>query len=282
MSTLKSPQILSYRRDARFSFALARPDDTASPLRGFVVGVHDSERQWECFLEGFGRFAIEHHFAVVVPIFTEGPLGDGNPDGYKLLIEQELRYDRILNGMLDQAAMHTSCREPVVMMHGYSGGAQFVHRYLLLHPERLAGVSIAAPGEVTLPDDSLVWWAGVGDAQSLFERPVDWGAVSQVPIHLAVGERDESTEQLSVQPPSRFWKDELERLNSNRKDRLNTLHRALSEVGAMSQLEILPGVGHSDGQQLAMARAAAFFEVALPSQHRPAAGFMARTTELNR
>ena len=277
MTLLKSSELISYRNDERFSCAVASPLDATTPIRGLVVGVHDSERQWEGFLDGFEHFAAEHHFAIVAPVFPKGPLGDGNPDGYKFLIEGELRYDLILNGLLEQAAQHFACTDPTVVMHGYSGGAQFVHRYLLLHADRLAAVSIASPGEVTLPDQGLDWWGGVRNAAAVFDRSVDWSAVSRVAIHLAVGERDTSLDQLIEQPPSRFWVDDRQRLKANRRDRLATLHRALRDTGVMSQFEVLAGAEHSDGQQPAMARASAFFQRSVPARCRPAAGFMART-----
>jgi pimeloyl-ACP methyl ester carboxylesterase len=277
MTHLPTVELHRYHQDARFSFALSRPPLGHSPPRGFVVAIHDSERKHEEFATGFADFARDHHYAVLAPVFPVGVLGDGNPDGYKFLHEKELRYDDLLNEMVAQAADLTRAQDPTLVMHGYSGGAQFAHRYLLLHPRRLAAVSIAAPGEVTLPDEDLPWWGGVGDTQALFGRTVDWPAVAQVAIHLAVGEEDVSTEPLKEQPPSHFWPDDASRLDSHRKDRLATLHRALAEVGVTSQLETLPGVAHGDAHRCAMERACAFFQAALRGTRRPVAGVMART-----
>jgi pimeloyl-ACP methyl ester carboxylesterase len=263
--------------DPRFSFALALPAPGRAPPRGFVVAIHDSERKHEVFATGFADFARDHRFAILSPVFPVGVLGDGNPDGYKFLHEKELRYDALLNTMLAQAADLTGARTPTIVMHGYSGGAQFAHRYLLLHPQRLAAVSIASPGEVTLPDDELPWWGGVANTQALFGQPVDWQAVAQVDIHLSVGEEDVSTEPLKEQPPSHFWRDDAERLASHRKDRLATLRDAWAEVGIDGHLELLPGVAHGDGHRSAMARAAVFFQRCLRGTRRPVAGVMARS-----
>jgi pimeloyl-ACP methyl ester carboxylesterase len=270
-------QLHRCHQDPRFTFTLALPPLGQAPPRGFVVAIHDSERKHGEFASGFAGFASDHHFAVLAPVFPVGVLGDGNPDGYKFLHEKELRYDQLLHAMLAQAADLSGARAPTLVMHGYSGGAQFAHRYLLLHPNRLAAVSIAAPGEVTLPDEDLPWWGGVGDTQALFGRTVDWPAVAQVAIHLAVGEEDVSTEPLKEQPPSRFWPDAAARLESHRKDRLATLHQALAEVGVTSQLETLPGVAHGDAHRCAMERASVFFRATLRGTRRPVAGVMART-----
>ncbi len=37
-------------------------------------------------------------------------------------------------------------------LFGFSGGAQFVHRFAMLHPERVSHLSIASPGWYTFPD----------------------------------------------------------------------------------------------------------------------------------
>jgi len=243
--------------DPRFSFGLLLPDG-AKP-RHLLVVVHDSTRQTAPCLNGFARFANQHHAAVLAPLFPADVLGDGNQDGYKFLIEGDIRYDRVLDAMVEQAAAATGCASDRWLLHGYSGGGQFVHRYWLLHPWRLRALVIGAPGEVTLLDKDNPWWAGVQDTPERFGVAVDPAAMRRVPTRMLVGDHDTKTDELSAQPPSRFWPSDDARLTSNRIDRLTTLQCSLDAAGVQASFQLMPGAGHGSGNEQAMARAAEFF-----------------------
>lgn len=242
-------QTHAHPEDARFSFALVAPDTAAE---GLVVLVHDSERNYRLLLEAFGDWAAAQHLAMLAPIFPPDVLGDGNADGYKLLHEGPVRHAALLNGMVACAAGRLGCAPGPFFIHGYSGGAQFVHRYTQLYPACVAAASIAAPGEVTLPDEDIGWWGGVADAAELFGHRPDWQRLGEVPIALAVGSRDVGTELLSTQPASRFWAGDHERLGSTRQVRLRLLQRAWAEVGVAAALTLLPGADHASGQRPAV------------------------------
>ena len=76
---------------------------------------------------------------------------------------------------------------------------------------------------------------------------------------MLVGEHDTRTDELSAQPPSRFWPSDDARLASNRIDRLTTLHRSLHAADVDASLELMPGAAHGSGNAPSMARAAQFF-----------------------
>lgn len=245
------------RVDTRFSFGLLLPG--GRPPQSLVVVVHDSTRQVGECLDAFGPFAAARDCAVLAPLFPANVLHDGNEDGYKFLAEGEIRYDLVLNAMVDQVAAEAGCPDCGLLLHGYSGGGQFAHRYWLLHPERLRAVVIGAPGEVTLLDDQAPWWPGVRDTPERFGRAVDVPAVRQVAGCLLVGEHDVETDELMDQPPSRFLPPSSGRIASNRKDRLAALHRSLRQAGIEASFEEMPDASHSDGLKRAMARAQDFF-----------------------
>jgi hypothetical protein len=74
---------------------------------------------------------------------------------------------------------------------GFSGGAQFAHRFFYLHPERLHAVSIGAPGRATKLDESMIWPRGIKDIYEKFSRRVDVAKLREVKaIQLVVGEKD--------------------------------------------------------------------------------------------
>jgi poly(3-hydroxybutyrate) depolymerase len=243
--------------DTRFSYDLRVPRGRVVPR--LVVAVHDSTRNARECLEAFAALTHQHAAAVLAPLFPGDVRGDGNVDGYKFLVEHEIRYDRLLNSMIDEALDRTGCLARRVCMHGYSGGGQFVHRYALIHPERLRAAVIAAPGEVTLLDPGEPWWGGVKDASEVFGRHIDLAALARVPLQLLVGSDDTDTAELKEQPPSRFWSSDDARLRSNRVDRLRLLHRSLREAGVDCTLDVMPGITHGAGTQAAARQAIGFF-----------------------
>lgn len=253
-------QLLRHPTDARFSYALLSPDTGEDrPAPGLTVVVHDSTRNHRPCAEAYAEFAHRHHQVILAPLFPRGVRGDGQVDGYKFLREGELRYDALLHEMISDACRHTGCDGSRFFLQGYSGGAQFVHRYLLLHPERLRAVSLGAPGAVTLPDEGVDWWAGVRDVRSLFGKSFDGAGVCQVPIQLVISDADTETWEIRAQPASRYWPVATEWLQSNRVDRIRVLHRALLGLGAHVELQVLNGLQHGQGPGPAAALAQRFF-----------------------
>jgi pimeloyl-ACP methyl ester carboxylesterase len=51
-----------------------------------------------------------------------------------------------------------------VDLSGFSGGAQFAHRFAWLHPDAVGRLCITAPGWWTFPDATLAWPQGMGRA----------------------------------------------------------------------------------------------------------------------
>jgi hypothetical protein len=245
-----------YAADQRFSYSVLAP---RAPARGLLVAIHDSERDCDVMLEGFGDMVEAYDLALLVPLFPAGVLGDGNADGYKVLHEGTLRYDALLKGMVSEVRKVMSISSRRMFIHGYSGGAQFVQRFVTLHPDQVTAAAIAAPGEVTLPDDEVPWWAGVANTMSIFGRMPDWRGLARVQLDLAVGELDTSTELLKQQPPSRYWNDDQHRLTANRQDRLRVLRDAWSEKKVAASFGLLAGAKHSDGQLPAIDRAIQHF-----------------------
>jgi hypothetical protein len=64
------------------------------------------------------------------------------------------------------------------------------HRFLYLYLERLAAVSVGAPGIVTMLNFSQKWSVGVADTETLFDRSVSLNRIQQLAIQLVVGSED--------------------------------------------------------------------------------------------
>src|SRR5690606_14710605 len=127
---------------------------------------------------------------VLAPLFPVGVLGDENRNGYKYIQEQDIRYDLVLLAMVREVEARLAVTFPRFMMFGFSGGGHFVHRFALLHPERVSAVCVGAPGSVTLLDDGRDWWVGIRDAKERFGRAVDLEALRNVRVLAVVGAAD--------------------------------------------------------------------------------------------
>ncbi|ROO86741.1 esterase/PHB depolymerase [Actinocorallia herbida] len=237
------------RADQRFSYALQVPSryrDDGPPLPLLVV-VHGTRRRTDASLDALTGFAEERGWAVLTPLF---PAGIGDPDdlhNYKFIEYAGIRFDLVLLAILDDVAARWNIDVSHFALHGFSGGGQFAHRFLFLHPQRLSAVSIGAPGRVTLPDPSVGWWRGVGDLPARFG--VDWapGLVAGVPVQLVIGADDDGAAQLAVVEPDGN--------GSTRQERLHALAEALRALGSRPHLDLVPGVAHEGLKVLPAVRA---------------------------
>lgn len=249
--------------DPRVSYALYIPadrydsisNDTKLPL---LVFVHGTERKCTALYdEQLVSFADETPCAILAPLFPAGLDGANDLDSYKIIKSQSLRSDLAVLSILDEVAHRwPGIQTSKVFMMGFSGGGQFVHRFLYLYPERLAGVSIGAPGRVTLLDETQKWPIGIADVEAMFNRSVNTNNVRQVPIQLVVGGADNQ-----IHGGGEFWtwlqhlrgmmqgQQEPLTLDAMGKGRLETL-RHLQDTwerdGIESQLCIVDGISHEE------------------------------------
>jgi hypothetical protein len=113
-----------------------------------------------------------------------------------------------------------------------------------LHPERLLGISVGAPGMVTLLDDSRDWWVGVRDIEAQFGKKLDLPAMRDVAVHMVVGAEDTETWEITVKPGDRLWMPDANAAGANRQDRIASLKESFSRHGISAIQSIVPGVAH--------------------------------------
>jgi pimeloyl-ACP methyl ester carboxylesterase len=247
-----STGVFSFQGDARFGYCLYVPPPERWPVpRGLVVSIHDSAREFMTCRDGFVPFARRHGLVVLAPLFPINVLGNGSGDGYKSLLEGSLRYDLLLNDIVREVRRLTHCTGPF-FLHGYSGGAQYVHRYLLLHPHAVKAAVIGAPGDVTLLDESHDWPDGLGRFEALFGRRAGIAALQGVPILMLVGDRD-------TQPHGSAKTASVSASSVSRIERTRRLAQSFRERGIPCRLSTLRGMTHDDGLLPSIVRAARFF-----------------------
>lgn len=251
--------VFAHTPDPRFSYCLyVPPPDPTAPPPGLIVTIHHSLRNFMQCRDSFAEIGERMRQVVLAPLFPINVQGDGNPDGYKYLIEGDIHYDRLLNEMVDASARMTGCDGRRFCLYGYSGGGHFTHRYMMVHPERVIAASIGAPGQVTLLDPEADWWLGVRDLEALFGRALNSAALRKVAVQLIIGADDTETWEISHAPGSRYWRATSAQPGSNRIERMHALKRSLEAAGLSVQLDVMPGVKHFSIPSMALAQA--FFE----------------------
>lgn len=149
-------------------------------------------------VHGISRNAMEHALAfqsladrlgchLLAPQFDRDAFRDFQLLG---LSERGRRADHALQSMLADLRRFGVDADARLVLSGYSGGAQFAHRYAMAHPRRIAALLIAAAGWYTMPDPSLPYPRGCGTGQGS-GVVFDPAALLRKPVLVLVGDRDD-------------------------------------------------------------------------------------------
>ncbi|RYP11212.1 hypothetical protein DL764_000168 [Monosporascus ibericus] len=268
--------LTALRVDPRISYALFVPvahyDPDPSSSKGkllpLLVDVHGTTRVFSSVYapSPLRKFAQEpaHPCAVLAPLFPAGVEGPHDVDSYKVLRSRTQRSDLALLAVLEEVAHRwPGIDARKIYMTGFSGGGQFALRFLYLYPERLAGVSVGAPGRVTALDDALSWPRGVADVARIFDGvEIRRDLIAQVPIQLVVGGEDTKTHG---NPGFWEWMAEMKEkkkgaggegggggggtdlppMEKGRLETLRELQAAWKVEGIEARLDVVPGVAHN-------------------------------------
>lgn len=234
--------------DQRFSYCLYIPEsydedgDTTYPL---AVIVHGTNRPAQEYRDRFVDFAEREQCVILAPLFPCGIIEPGELNNYKFIEYHGIRYDHVLLAMIDEVARIYRLQADRFLMHGFSGGGHYAHRFFYLHPQRLLGVSIGAPGVVTLLDEDHDWWVGVRDLEARFGVPLDIPAMREVPVHLVIGGDDTETWEITIEPHHPRWMPGADLAGANRQDRMASLKASFERHGIAVRQDTVPGVGHN-------------------------------------
>ena len=242
--------VYAARRDPRFSYCLYVPPGYRSggvPPELLVV-VHGSPRTFMEFRDHFQDFGEARNTLVLCPLFPVGVNGDGNADGYKYLREPGIRYDDVLLDMVAEVKERWGLSCSRFGLFGFSGGAQFVNRFLLLQPQSLWAASLGAPGSVTLLDDRRDWWVGVRDVA------LDIESLRRVPVQTLVGAADLDTDEITHREGDRYFMAGANDAGLSRPQRLEALRQSLCQAGVAVTHEVVAGVGHDPWPIMARAK----------------------------
>lgn len=151
------------------------------------VTVHGISRNVQEHAERFAPYAEEHGLVLVAPFFTLE-----RDHGYQWLGTgvSGRRSDETLDRILDEVAVTTGADVRKVFLFGFSGGAQFVHRYTLAHPGRVKCVVVGAAGWYTFPDRLHAYPYGLRASRESQGLRFDPRRFLRVPVTVLVGEAD--------------------------------------------------------------------------------------------
>lgn len=229
-----------------YRLCVPRGYDPAGTLRHpLLVALHGSMR--EDHTGPFLDFVETTGAIVLAPIFPGGLAIPDDLDAYKFLRFTGFACDHLLFAMIAEVAAKYRLADDGrrFAMFGFSGGAQFAHRFLYLHPDRLRAVSLAAPGLVTLLDDRLPWWVGTGGMADAFGTDaIDRAAIARVPVQLVVGARDDDPTEITIREGAHDWMPGINDAGPTRLDRAATLAASLRRAGVTVHHELVPGAGH--------------------------------------
>ena len=240
--------------DQRFGYYLYVPkgfDFAHTDRYRLCVVVHGTGRTPSVYRDLFADFAEANDAIIVAPLFPAGIIEPRELSNYKFIEFHGIRYDRVLLGIIDEVVERFRLSERRFLLFGFSGGGHFAHRFAFLHPATLLGVSVGAPGMVTLLDDSLPWWRGIAGLGDIFDLDVDLDALRRVPVQMVVGAEDVETWEITVAPGSRFWMEGANDAGVTRIDRIRTLADSFARHDIAVRLDLVPGVAHNGYAMLA-------------------------------
>ncbi len=235
---------MTSRMNPRFPLCLYVPESTSPSERSpLLVLVHGTTRR-DWMRDSFRDFAERTGTALLLPLFPVGAAAPDDVHGFKWIDAHDVRYDLLLLDMIEQAAEIWPIATNRFALFGYSGGGQFAHRFLYLHPHRLTALSIGAPGNVTLPDFVRAWPAGLRGLEERFGVRFDADAVRAVPIHLVVGGADTETWEIAKSPGDPVYVGGVNDESTTRVDKLKRLRDALDAFGSPTRLDVVEGAAH--------------------------------------
>lgn len=220
------------------------------PHLPIMVAVHGISRQAEAQARFFAPLVEAVGGTVVAPLFPK----DRYPDYQRLGRHGKgERADLALQSVLKDVGGHTTRSGREMVMFGYSGGGQFVHRYAMAYPRQVLGMAIAAPGWYTLPTARYRFPQGVGKTAWLPDLYFDAARFLKIPTLVLVGEADTLRDNALNQRAKidhRQGKTRVERAGRW----LSAMSAAAARYGYTTPYTsfILPGCGHSFGDCMAV------------------------------
>lgn len=161
---------------------------SARPGGAIMACVHGISRNPRQHLRMMAPLAERYGVVLVAPLFRK----ERFPAYQRLAPDVHgLQPDTLLRRAVREVSAASGADARRLYLFGYSGGAQFVHRFMMRRPERVVAYALGAAGWYTFPDDSQRFPYGLRRNPALGIGELDPAAFLQVPGLVLVGERDD-------------------------------------------------------------------------------------------
>ncbi|MFM6830451.1 MAG: hypothetical protein ACKOVA_09010 [Novosphingobium sp.] len=198
-----------------------------------LVVVHGISRNAAELALRFGEIALLSGTPIIAPLFERKAFGMYQQVRTPSVCTQS---DDALFGILDDASRRFGCDTAQIDLFGFSGGAQFAHRFAMLHPARARHCIAAAAGWYTMPDFNVAWPLGLRAAP----RQIDEEALARVRFDVIVGGLDRSQDRALRRSPAIDAAQGIHRLQ-----RARQWHHAMRNYGFRGGLTVIPGLSHA-------------------------------------
>lgn len=159
-----------------------------------LVSVHGiSQSSWLKQAELLVPTCERHGVTLLAPGFNDQQYTDYQRLGRK---GKGHRADLFLHRCLEELNTTTGADTTHLRLFGHSGGAQFVHRYLMAYPHRVESAVVSAAGWYTFPDPTLKFPYGTRTSSSLPGVSFNPEAYLKVPVMVLIGTEDTKSEDL--------------------------------------------------------------------------------------
>lgn len=219
--------------------------EIADPSR-VLVAVHGISRQSELMIRWLGEAADKQGYTILAPHFSQKDF-----NGYQRLGGVSGgRADAALMAMLaDAERFLPGLGYERICLFGFSGGAQFAHRFTLLHGGRVAALVLAAAGWYTPLDSRLNFPWGLRQGRRFKGARFSARALLSTPILTAVGVNDVLQDSALRRDPRIDARE-----GTHRKARAHWWFRHVQKgtqklgLAVNHEFRLLPGTGHDFDQ----------------------------------
>ena len=206
-----------------------------------VHGISRNSREHISWLQSF----LPSNAAIIAPHFD----AEQYPHYQKLgLGADERRADLWLDAALEGLESLHGLDLQRFHLFGFSGGAQFAHRYAMLYPQRMLSLHLAAAGYYTYFQEHAAWPRGLRKAPLAEQARANRNFFLRIPIDVYVGDEDTKRDS-SLRKGAAIDKHQGPDRRARAQAWTEHLRQLQSALGtAQANLSLLAGVGHDFGQ----------------------------------
>ncbi len=156
-----------------------------SEALGVLALIHGRSLNPDEYANRWLKVAEQRRIVVIAPLFD-----DETFHGYNRLNIEKPRADIRLLEIIEDAAALWPLRTERIFMYGHSAGAQFAHRFAMVHPDRIVKGVASCAGNYTFPDTAVRYPYGTGHRPQTKDMKLDLDAFVQMDFAIIVGRLD--------------------------------------------------------------------------------------------